>query len=243
MNTTSESRAEQHDDGDTRRLILVWDAPVRVFHWLLAASFAGAYVTAESERWRLVHVTLGYTVAGLVIFRLAWGWFGTRHARFRAFVRGPAAVRQYAVAMLRRSPQHQTGHNPVGALAILGLLALAVLVTVTGWGAYADLGPLPSDELHEVLANAMLALVIVHVVGVLLGSWLERENLVKAMFTGRKTGPARDEIPGSRAWMAALMIVAIAAFWVWQWQAAPAGNAVAGHSIPGSGEHRDGDDD
>jgi len=240
MNTMSESRVDL--PAAPGRRILVWDAPVRVFHWLLALSFAGAYVTAESERWRLLHVTLGYTVAGLVIFRLLWGWVGTRYARFRSFVRGPAVVRRYLVGMLRGSPPHSTGHNPVGALAIVGMLALAALVCVTGWGAYAEAGLLSSDELHELLANAMLALVVVHVAGVLLGSWLERENLVKAMFTGRKIGPLPQAISSSRAWVAALLLASVAGFWAWQWRMAPAGAMAA--PVPASaGEHRDGDDD
>ena len=75
------------------RTVLVWDAPTRVGHWLIALSFAGAWLTAESERWRLVHVTLGYTLAALVVFRLVWGLVGTRHARFASFVRGPAVSR------------------------------------------------------------------------------------------------------------------------------------------------------
>jgi len=240
MNTMSESRVEH--PGTPRRSILVWDAPVRVFHWLLALSFAGAYITAESERWRLLHVTLGYTVAGLVVFRLLWGLFGTRHARFRSFVRGPAVVRRYLAAMLQGSPPRSTGHNPVGALAIVGLLALAALVCVTGWGTYNEVGVLSSDELHELLANAMLALVIVHVAGVLLGSWLEGENLVKAMFTGRKIGPSAKAIPSSRAWVAALLLASVAGFWAWQWQTAPAG-ATSEAAPVGSGAHRDGDGD
>ena len=86
MSTTSASPAESPGDiperGAAIRKVLVWDAPVRVFHWLMVLSFAGAYLTAENERWRLVHVTLGYTMAGLVAFRIVWGLVGTRHARF-----------------------------------------------------------------------------------------------------------------------------------------------------------------
>jgi cytochrome b len=76
----------------TMNRVRVWDVPVRVFHWLLVLSFAGAWLSAESERWRLLHVTLGYTVAGLVAFRLVWGLVGTTPARFASFVRGPSAV-------------------------------------------------------------------------------------------------------------------------------------------------------
>jgi cytochrome b len=75
--------------------IKVWDAPVRVFHWLLVLSFAGAYLSAEREHWRLLHITLGYSMGGLVAFRLLWGLIGSRYARFASFVRGPAAVLAY----------------------------------------------------------------------------------------------------------------------------------------------------
>jgi len=241
MNTMSESRAEPRPA--RQRRILVWDAPVRVSHWMLAASFIGAYVTAESERWRLLHVTLGYTVAGLVAFRVLWGLVGTRHARFRSFVRRPAVVRRYLAAMLRGTPPHSTGHNPVGALAIIGLLTLAVLVCLTGWGTYNEVGALSPDELHELLANAMLALVGAHVAGVLVGSWLERENLVKAMLTGRKSGPASKAISSSRAGIAALVLISTVAFWAWQWQSAPASASAGAAARVGSGEHGDRDDD
>ena len=84
MNTMSASRAEAMKTDSITRRILVWDAPTRLFHWLLALSFLGAYLTAESEQWRLVHITLGYTMAALVGFRLVWGMVGTRYARFSA---------------------------------------------------------------------------------------------------------------------------------------------------------------
>jgi cytochrome b len=185
--------------------------------------FAGAWLTAESERWRLLHVTLGYTMAGLVVFRLVWGLIGTRHARFGSFVRGPAAVARYLRSLLQRRPEHHAGHNPAGALAIVALLALAVAVTVSGWAAYHELAGEALEELHEALASAMLAVVGVHVAGVLLGSWLHRENLVAAMLSGRKSGPPGEGI--RRAWgaLAGVMLASVLGFWWLQWQDAPAG--------------------
>ena len=98
MSATSASPADTPRTAADRRSdpspggTLVWDLPVRMFHWLAVLCFAGAWLTSESERWQLVHVTLGYTLAGLVGFRLVWGVVGTRHARFTRFVRGPQAV-------------------------------------------------------------------------------------------------------------------------------------------------------
>jgi len=201
--------------------VRVWDVPVRVFHWLLVLSFAGAWLSAESERWRLLHVTLGYTVAGLVAFRLVWGLVGTRPARFASFVRGPAAVVAYLKGLLAGRAPHTTGHNPAGALAIVGLLGLAALTTALGWATYNELGGDLAEEGHELAANLMLLLVGVHLLGVLVGSLAHRENLVRAMFTGRKNG--RPEESAQRAWapLGAALLVAVLGFWTWQWNSAP----------------------
>ena len=195
--------------------ILIWDLPTRIFHWTLAASFAGAFVTAESERWRDVHVMLGFTVLGLVAFRLCWGFVGTRYARFAQFVRGPAAIVRYLKSLLMRRPEHHFGHNPAGAVAILALLGLAVLVGASGWLIYADAGGDFLEEVHEGISFAMLAVVGVHVAGVLMSSLLHRENLVRAMFDGRKIGPRDAGIVGGRAAIGVALAAAIAAFWLW----------------------------
>jgi cytochrome b len=211
--------------------ILVWDLPVRVFHWLLALSFAGAYVTAESERWRLVHVTLGYTVGGLIVFRLLWGLIGTRHARFASFVRGPAAVLRYLRSLLSAQPEHHVGHNPAGALAIVILLGLGALLVLTGWATYNDVGGEWLEELHEGVANTMLAVVLVHIGAVLLSSRLHHENLVRAMVTGRKRGAPSEGV--HRAWrvLGVLLLAAVLGFWVQQWRSAPAPAAGAQYGV------------
>ena len=201
--------------------IRVWDAPVRVFHWLMVLCFAGAWLTAESDRWLPVHLTLGYTMAGLVVFRLLWGVVGTRHARFSDFVRGPAAVLRYVQSLLRGRPDHHAGHNPAGGWAILALLALAALTAVLGWATLQHIGGHAMEEAHEAVAGLMLAVVAVHVGGVLLGSWLHRENLVRAMLTGRRRGePAEDIGTGART-VAVLLLAAVLGFWLQQWQQAP----------------------
>ena len=248
MNIKSASPVEGSIPVSTARRILVWDAPVRVFHWLMVLCFAGAWVTAESERWRLLHVTLGYTMAGLVAFRLLWGLVGTRYARFGTFVRGPKAAWRYLASLLRGQPEHHIGHNPAGALAIVGLLALTVAVAFTGWATHNEVWAGWPEELHEGTANAMLALVVLHVAGVIVASWTHRENLVGAMITGRKPGTPAEGV--RRAWhgVAALMFAAVLAFWWWQWRAPiggePAGDrSEAAAQQPASGTTRRRDDD
>jgi cytochrome b len=239
MNTTSafpsESAAHHAGVASPVRRVLVWDAPVRVFHWLMVLCFAGAYLTGDSERWRLVHVTLGYTMAGLVAFRLIWGLVGTRHARFANFVRGPSAALRYLRSVAAGRAEHHTGHNPAGALAIVGLLGLTAVVTAAGWATFNGLGGEWMEEIHEAAGNLMLGLVGIHVAAVLLSSWLHRENLVGAMVTGHKKGAPQDGVRSAWRSVAALMLVAVLAFWWLQWQDRASftdarGGAVSTHS-------------
>ena len=229
MNTPSASLADSPVDESAGtapvRKVLIWDAPVRVFHWLMVLSFAGAYLTAESERWRLVHVTLGYTMAGLVAFRVLWGLIGTRHARFASFVRGPSAIARYLRGLVSGRPEHHAGHNPAGALSIVALLGMTLLATATGWATYNEIGGHWFEELHEGAANVMLAIVGVHVAGVLLASWLHRTNLIGAMVTGRRLGRPEDGVRSAWRSVGLLMLVVVMGFWWLQWHAAPSAGA------------------
>ena len=226
MNVTSASPVEVPAAAGERKT-LVWDAPVRVFHWLMVLSFAGAYISAESERWRLLHVTLGYTMAGLVGFRILWGLIGTKHARFTTFVRGPAAVKRYLLAILRGRPEHHVGHNPAGALAIVAMLALTLAIAASGWSIYNELGGDWLEEVHEFSANLMLAIIGVHIAGVLLASWMHHENLTRSMIDGRKSASPTDAVRSAWRSVAALMLVAVLAFWWLQWQTAPTAAGVS----------------
>jgi cytochrome b len=194
--------------------ILVWDIPTRLFHWLLAASFAGAFLTAESERYRDVHVALGYLLLALIGFRFVWGLVGTRYARFRSFAFRPSQVLSYLRSLLRGSPQHYVGHNPAGSWVIYGLLLLGVLTGVTGYATYNEPGGEAFEELHEAFASAMLALVTLHVGGVIISSLLHRENLVGSMLSGYKSGEAAQGIRNA-CWLTGTLLVAGAmALWI-----------------------------
>jgi cytochrome b len=205
--------------------ILVWDAPVRVFHWLLVLSFAGAYLTAESERWRLLHVTLGYTMGGLLAFRILWGLVGTRYARFASFVRGPSNVLQYVNSVRSGRPQHHIGHNPAGAVAIVLLIITGALIVASGWATYNEWGGEWLSGLHDGAGNFMLAVVLVHIAGVIVASLQHKENLVRSMITGKKSGSTGQAI-GSAWWSLALvMVIGVGAFWWSQWTGAPRAGA------------------
>lgn len=196
--------------------ILVWDIPTRVFHWLLAVSFIGAYLTAETERYRDLHLLLGYSLIGLILFRLIWGFAGTRYARFKAFLFSPGRVVDYLKSLLHGSPEHHIGHNPAGALAIFLLLGLGLLSAASGILLYFEVGGEETfEEVHELFANGMLAIVLVHVAGVIVSSVLHQENLVRSMVTGYKHGLPEQGIKRGYAWLGAMLIAAVIAFWVW----------------------------
>ena len=201
--------------------ILVWDLPVRVFHWLMVLSFVGAWLSSGSERWQLVHITLGYTMAALVVLRVVWGLVGSRHARFTAFVRGPRALAAYIASMRRHPPEHFTGHNPAGALAIVALLVLTLVTVGFGWASYSERGGDWLAEVHEGASNVLLGVVGLHLAGVVVGSWLHGENLVRAMFTGRKLGRPDESIGRTRRSLGVLLLAAVLGFWLFQWATSP----------------------
>lgn len=196
--------------------ILVWDWPVRLGHWLMVGGFIVAWLTSESETFRLLHVISGATVLAVAAFRLPWGFIGSRYARFVDFVRGPRAVKDYAAGLLKLEPAHHVGHNPAGGWAIVLMLGLGILTGLSGWANYNDIGGGLLEEVHEGLAVTMLAVVAIHVAGVLTGSLMHGENLVRAMLNGRKQGTPEDAIRSARPLAAAVLLawVAAAGWWI-----------------------------
>ncbi len=184
--------------------IKVWDPLVRIFHWSLVLFFFIAYLS--EDEFEPLHVWAGYSVAALVTFRLLWGLIGTRHARFSDFVQSPRGVWNYLVAIPAGKARRYIGHNPAGGAMVIALLLALTGTVVFGMatlGADENAGPLAGTwlasfndhtlkEIHEFFANSTLALVFLHVAGVLFSSLHHRENLVRSMIHGRKEARADD---------------------------------------------------
>lgn len=190
-----------HPQSNEPPTVTAWDPLVRVFHWSLVFFFLLAFVT--EDEWMDLHAWAGYSVALLVGFRLVWGLVGTRNARFFSFVKSPRAVKNHLREMLSLKPSHYLGHNPVAAIMVIALLASIAVVACSGIILIATegQGPLAGtvfstwhgewlEDLHEFFADFTLLLVFAHVGGVLFSSFLEGENLVRAMITGRKKARA-----------------------------------------------------
>ena len=195
------------------RRILVWDAPTRVFHWLQALSFFAAYLTADSERMRNYHVALGYILLGLLVFRLLWGFVGTRYARFRSFLFNPKEIVIYLLALIKGKPPHYLGHNPAGSVSVWILLGLGIFICVTGVMALQDDASDVVGDLHGVATYIMLGVIGLHLIGVLISSILHRENLLRSMFTGFKSAESGQGIQRAYNWLGVLMLVAVVIFW------------------------------
>jgi cytochrome b len=239
---------------------LVVDAPMRMFHWLFAATFAGAYVTAESEHWRLLHVTLGYAFGGLLAFRVLYGLFGPRQAAlvslWRRLAGLPAWLGALVAARSLSAINWRKGQTLAVALAIVSMLALAAPLVLSGYGSYHDWGDVLGgdwlEELHEAIANVFLTLVLAHLALLAVLSLLRRQNQALPMLTGRVPGNGPNLVRDNRAWLAGLLLLAVAALGAWQWQDAQRGtvpprDGVSSLDVPsrGSGRavHRDTDDD
>lgn len=203
----------------TRRVV---DAPMRMFHALFALTFAGAFLTAESEHWRLLHVTLGYTFGALLGFRVLYGLVGPRQARltqlWRRLTGAPAWIVSMATAARAGTvmPWRQ-GQNLAMALVLVALLALPLPLVLSGWGTFNDVGEV-FEDLHEALASGLLTLVLTHLGLIASLSLLRQQNAAAPMLTGRMPGAGPNLVQHNRGWLAGLLMVATLAFGAWLWR-------------------------
>lgn len=213
------------------KALLIWDLPTRLFHWLFAASFAGAYVSADSDAWLGVHIGLGYLMLGLIGFRLVWGFVGGHYARFANFRFSLRQGWQYLRQTLAHRSARHLGHNPAGSQAVYLLLALGLAVGLSGLlvqggeeqhGVAAsllgyDLGH-AIKEMHEAVATLMLLLVFGHIAGIVLESRAHGENLARSMVTGIKQGPDDARVSRPYRLIGLLVLLGAAGFSGWWFQ-------------------------
>ena len=215
------------DQGKAR--VRVWDLPTRLFHWLLVAAVAVAFLTGfvAPEWWMGLHKWSGYGVVALIVFRLVWGMFGSEHSRLASLARASSRAGDHLRGLLLLRPRHDLGHTPLGALMIFSLALALIALTTTGLmvlGGEEKQGPLAgvvpyaighaAKQVHELLAWLLLGLIAGHILGVVIESALTRENLVAAMVTGWKALPAGALPPAARparAWPAVLTMAGLIA--------------------------------
>lgn len=213
----------------------VVDAPTRMAHWLFAASFTGAYLTGDSESWRTVHVTLGYTMAVVLGFRLLYGLFGPPQARLSLMWRRlgalPAWLRELLASRALAAVPWQKGATLGLGLSVAALLALAVPLALSGYATHDEWGGEWLEELHEFFANAALGLVLLHLGLLAVLSLLRRRNLARPMLSGTADGPGPDLVKSDRKAWAIGLLLAVLAFGAWQWQSSPQGNVQEGGHV------------
>jgi cytochrome b len=150
----------------------------------------------------------------LLVFRLVWGFAGTYYARFGNFLYGPGEIARYVGSLLKRTPIHYVGHNPAGSVAIWLLLSLGLILSASGVMVYEELGGDIFEEVHEMVTDAMLVVVAIHVFGVIVSGIMHRENLVKSMIIGYKISDGQDEVKRSFGWLGVIMIIVVIAYWM-----------------------------
>jgi cytochrome b len=213
--------------------ILVWDAPVRLFHWTLVVLMIVSYFTGRAGGdWMKFHFWSGYAILTLLLFRICWGVVGSTTARFSDFVKGPAAAFAHLGDLVGRDKPREAGHNPVGG-AMVVILIFAVLLQVAAGLFAADTdtglvsGPLAgliadayvdrATAFHHFWVNVLLILVGLHVLAAIVYLAWKRQNLIGAMFSGRKLlddvvvpGKAAPRLVFASAWRALAILIACA---------------------------------
>jgi cytochrome b len=195
---------------------LVYDLPLRLFHWMFAGLFATAYViasTAEDSSLFPWHMLAGLTLVFVVLARVAWGLFGTRHARFASFRLNPADLVRYLKCLFKGGQPAVAGHNPASSWVAVVLMILGLGLGATGYLMASSGNPESYEEVHEFLANTFLIIVVLHIAGVILHSLRHRDGFALSMVDGRKQGiDAAEAIASPRTAIGLVFMAIVAAF-------------------------------
>jgi cytochrome b len=217
---------------------LVWDLPLRAFHWLLVLSILGLYLTGKAGfEWMPYHFYLGYTVIGLLLFRIIWGFIGPKHARFGGFLPGPGKLFGYLGKILKADSTPSIGHNPAGAVMVVVILVLVGLQAFSGLFTTDDIawaGPynpavstaLASKltSLHHINFNILATVIWLHIAAILFYRFYKKQDLVTPMVNGYKPAslvPAHEAIRGSELIKALIVALVCAGAVYWLVHSAP----------------------
>jgi cytochrome b len=194
--------------------VLIWDLPVRLFHWMLTLLILGALAISllvdDSSPWYPYHSVLALIAAPLIVLRILWGFVGTRHARFWSFLFSPKAVVKYFIDALRWRETRHSGHNPGAAYFVILLMVLPLLSVLSGY--QLGQGNKQVKEFHEILAYVLLGVIGVHILGVILHTLRHKEMIAVSMIDGKKQAEASQAIPSSRP-VVGLLFLMIALAW------------------------------
>jgi cytochrome b len=217
---------------------LVWDLPLRLFHWLLVLCMTASWATAEGGfDWMQIHIYLGYATIGLLLFRIMWGFIGPRHARFASFLAGPSGIWRYAKGLAAGTMIQTVGHNPLGGIMVIVMLVLVGFQAATGLFASDDIvwtGPYNGavseatadklTSLHHLNFNIILAAVALHLMAIAFYFLVKKQNLVGAMLHGKKSAdfvPVHEAITRSELVKALIVIVISVGLVYWLVSSAP----------------------
>jgi len=196
---------------EIRKRMMVWDSPIFFTHWLLAFCFLGAILTQDSEKFRLVHVTMGYTMLGIVGFRVIWGFIGSKYARFTTIKPRFLRVRENIQAIFRGDKEFSIGLNALGFIAAYLLMGLVLLVSASGYLVFNEIGPELISEVHELVGNLLIAVVVVHVGSIVLNAMyqrLQKTNAGVAKSVGVLVQRARPY-----KWVTIIILSVVVYFW------------------------------
>ena len=214
--------SKSSDEGHGKVTILVWDIPTRIFHWLIVALVALSFVSSKiGGNAMQYHEWIGVTIIALLVFRVFWGFLGSRPSRFTDFVKSPAAVWRYAKGMVKGNSKTYLGHNPLGGWSVIAMLLVLMLQACLGLFANDDIiteGPLylwvskeTSDwltKVHRLNQYVLMGLISIHLFAVAFHYFVKRENLLKPMITGIKHWSGDNEAPAIvSAWLAVVIAV------------------------------------
>jgi cytochrome b len=191
--------------------MMVWDSPIFITHWLLAFCFVGAILTQESEKFRLVHVTLGYTMLGIVGFRLIWGFVGSKYARFTTMKPRFLRVRENIQAILSGNKEFSIGLNAIGFVAAYLLMGLVLLVSASGYLVFNEIGPELISEIHELVGNFLIIVVVVHVGSIVLNAIYQRLQKSNAEVATKIGVLAKRARPYK--WVSIIILLIVIYFW------------------------------